>query len=103
MSVFDEIKTGLLQAVEYEKGNLKAGTKKMSVAPLEQFTAAEIKNIRRKSGLTQTLFAQFIGVSQKTVEAWESGRNHPNGTACRMLALTSVNPDFPTHSGIVTK
>ena len=103
MSVFEEIKLGLLQAAEYEKGNLKARTTKLSVAPIRDFSASEIKEIRNRAGLTQALFAQYIGVSLKTVEAWESGRNHPSGAACRMLALTSANPDFPTHSGIVIK
>jgi len=101
MSVFDEIKTGLNQAIEYEKGNLKAKTKTLSVTPIEAFTASEIKDIRQKAGLTQSLFARYLGVSLKTVEAWESGRNQPNGTACRMLFLTKKDPHFPKSSGII--
>lgn len=103
MSVFEEIKLGLLQATEYEKGNLKAKTTKLSVTPVQEFSAAEIRGIRIRSGLTQSLFARFLGVSLKTVEAWECGRNHPNGAACRMLALTDANPNFPTNSGIIVK
>jgi len=44
-----------------------------------------------------------MGVSVKTVEAWESGRNHPNGTACRMLALTRKDPDLPFTSGVLSQ
>lgn len=101
MSVFDEIKTGLNEAIEYEKGNLKAETRTMSITPLEEFSPSEIKEIRKSAGLTQNLFAKFLGVSLKTVEAWEAGRNQPNGTACRMLSITKRDPQFPKSSGII--
>ena len=35
------------------------------------------------------LFSEFMGVSVKTVEAWESGRNIPMGPASRVLDLLS--------------
>lgn len=102
MSVFDDIKTGLNQAIEYEKGNLSAKTVTLSITPPDTFTPSEIKSIRNKTGLTQVLFAKFMGVSVKTVEAWEAGRNHPEGTACRLLSMTRSDPSFPLKSGIVT-
>jgi putative transcriptional regulator len=102
MGIFDEIKLGLEQAIEYEKGTLKARKTVLSVLPLERFTAEEIKEIRHKTGLTQALFAKYMGVSVKTVEAWERGRNHPDGAACRLLTITKENPVFPTSSGIVS-
>lgn len=101
MSVFKDIKTGLMEAIEYEKGNLKANTRTLSVIPIEEFTPSEIKEIRKSVGMTQVLFAKYLGVSLKTVEAWEAGRNQPNGTACRLLAITKKDPMFPKSSGIV--
>lgn len=101
MALFDDIKLGLQQAIEYEKGNLKANKTTLMILPTESFSAQEIKKIRNDTGMTQALFAKYLGVSIKTVEAWESGRNHPDGAACRMLALTRSNPDFPMASGIV--
>ena len=103
MGIFDEIKTGLEQAIEYEKGNLKAKKAVLSVAPVEYFSASEIKVIRGNTGLTQVMFAKYMGVSPKTVEAWESGRNHPEGAACRLLTLTKNDPSFPRRSGIVSE
>ncbi len=102
MSVFDEIKTGLNEAIEYEKGNLKARSRTLSILPIEEFSAKEIKEIRRNTGLTQVLFAKYLGVSLKTVEAWESGRNQPNGCACRLLSITKNDPQFPKQSGIIS-
>ncbi len=101
MGLFDDIKLGLEQAIEYEKGNLVARKTTLSIAPLDTFTSSEIKEIRNNTGLTQALFAQYMGVSVKTVEAWEAGRNQPDGAARRLLAITRANPSFPTTSGIV--
>ena len=102
MSLFDDIKTGIGQANEYENGNLKAKTTILSVEPVEHFEPEEIRAIRIKTGLTQVMFAKYMGVSVKTVEAWESGRNHPEGAACRLLSMTRREPAFPKKSGIVT-
>ena len=102
MSVFSDIKTGLTQAIDYERGVLDAKTVTLSIMPVCRFTPDEIRSIRKKTGMTQVLFAKYIGVSVKTVEAWESGRNHPDGAACRLLAMTRSDPEFPVKSGIVT-
>lgn len=101
MSVFEEIKTGLKQAIEYEKGTVKAKTKKLSITPVNDFAAQEIRAIRIEMGLTQKAFAECLGVSIKTVEAWEAGRNHPDGAACRLLALFEVDPKLLYKVGIV--
>ena len=101
MSLFDDLKTGLNQAIDYEKGRGKAKVTVLSIQPVESFSAEDIKRIRLATGLTQVLFAKFMGVSPKTVEAWESGRNHPEGTACRLLTMTQKDPSFPVKSGEV--
>lgn len=95
MSVFEKIKAGLEEAIAYEQGRVDAKTTKLSVALIANYDAEEIKSIRKSTGLTQVVFAQYMGVSVKTVEAWESGRNHPEGAACRLLALTQSDPLFP--------
>ena len=101
MSVYDKIKTGLEEAVAYEQGKLEAKTRKMTVQPVDHFAPAEIREIRIRTGMTQMVFAEFMGVSVKTVEAWESGRNKPIGSACRLLHLTKTDPTFPQKAGIV--
>lgn len=101
MSVFEDIKNGLHEAIAYENGKGDAHVLKMTVCPVRRFSAQEIKEIRHTTGMTQALFAGYMGVSVKTVEAWESGRNHPEGAACRLLAMTKTDPSFPRKSGIV--
>ncbi len=101
MSAFLKIQKGLREAIAYEKGELKAKTKKISITPLRHYEANEIKNIRIKAGMTQQVFAGYLGVSVKTVEAWEAGKNHPAGSACRLLELANTDPSFPQRMGII--
>ena len=75
----------------------------MSIEPIPDFKAAEIKQIRNELGMTQVLFAGFMGVSTKTVEAWEAGRNMPDGPARRILAMLQIDPTLPQKLNIVTK
>ena len=103
MNVYDGIMQGLNEAVAYNEGKLKARTKTMSVEPVPKFEAAEIKRIRNELGMTQVLFAGFMGVSPKTVEAWESGRNMPDGPARRILAIVKTDPALPQRLNIVAK
>ena len=103
MSVFNQIKAGLEEAIDYERGTLEARTIKLSVEPVAHYEPAEIKLIRKNTGFTQAVFAQYMGVSVKTVEAWEAGRNRPEGAACRLLALTKADPQFPIKVGIVAR
>jgi putative transcriptional regulator len=66
------------------------------VEPIKVFTANDIKKIRKKMGTTQGFLAKWLGVSKKTVQAWESGRNIPNGPSARLLSLLDdglVNAD----------
>lgn len=103
MAVFDDIKAALDEAIDFEQGKLKARKTVISVAPVATFKPEEIKKIRLNTGLTQAVFAKYMGVSVKTVEAWESGRNHPEGAACRLLSFTQMDPSFPQKSGIVSQ
>ena len=55
------------------------------VEQVKEFT--NIKNIRKKTGTSQGFLAKWLGVSKKTVQAWESGMNVPNGPSARLLSL----------------
>lgn len=59
----------------------------VSVTPFPKYKKEDVKSIRKKLGLTQHVFASVMGVSSKTVEAWESGQNAPSGSSSRMLQL----------------
>lgn len=69
---------GLEEAIAYNEGKIKARTNTMSIESVPDFKATEIKSIRNGLGMTQVLFTGFMGVSAKTVGAWEAGKNMPN-------------------------
>jgi putative transcriptional regulator len=96
MTVGEGVITALQQAIDYEKSKNAKGvkTRKISIAPLPHYKAQKIKKIRNMLGLSQSTFAYVIGVSKKTVEAWESGRNEPQGPAQRMLMILEKDNKF---------
>ncbi len=96
MTVGEGLITALGQAIDYEKGKKVKGvtSRKISIAPLPHYKAQKIKKIRNMLGLSQLTFAYVMGVSRKTVEAWESGRNEPQGPAQRMLMLLEKDNKF---------
>lgn len=78
--------------------NLKQTVITIEVDEVQDFTPSEIKAIRLKNNLTQSLLAKFLCVSKKTVEAWESGKNKPNGPSSRLLELLSRKLISPVYS-----
>lgn len=101
MSVYDSINKGLKEAIKHEKGEIKARKNKINIVPVSDFSSIEIKNIRNQLGMTQVVFASFFGVSPKTVEAWEAGRNMPDGPARRILSMLKQDPNIPEKYNIV--
>lgn len=88
---FESIMTALNESLEYTKGNKAlARSQIVTVAPIPQYKKDAVKNIRVNLGLTQRNFANVMGVSSKTVEAWEAGKNSPSGSSSRILQLLEV-------------
>ena len=95
-SLFEDLKEGLEEAIAYTSGAGEAKTYTVEVEPVKKYTHAEIKEVRITAHMTQAVFAKYMGVSIKTVEAWERGRTHPTGPACRLIYLLQTNkqPNF---------
>ena len=94
MSVYKSIMQGLDEAVKYQEGKIDARKTKITVKQVESFSSEDIKQIRKQVGLSQAVFASSLGVSKKTVEAWERGRNTPAGPSRRLLQLIRDNPEM---------
>lgn len=90
-SLFDDLKQGLEEAISYEQGIGEAEVKTYMILPVKEYSCKEIREIRMNAGMTQRVFAAYMGVSQKTVEAWEHGTTHPTGPAFRLLELLASN------------
>jgi putative transcriptional regulator len=54
-----------------------------------ELTPNEIYEIRAKIGVSQPVFADYMGVSKTSISAWENGTKKPSGTAKRLLRVIS--------------
>lgn len=84
-NLFDGIMQGLEEALAYEKGDAKAA----SIARKRLLPQIDIAAERRALNMTQKSFAVMLGVSCRTVEAWEAGKSNPSPTARNLLYLIS--------------
>jgi len=50
-----------------------------------RYDPALVKDTRELLGVSQAVFAQFLGVRLGTVQKWEQGDNPPMGAACRFM------------------
>lgn len=107
-SVYKSIMRGLNEALEdaqSAKPILKR--QKVIVEPVKVYEADEVKKIRNSTGMSQKVFASYMGVSDKTVEAWEAGTNHPSGAASRLLNMLEQDKEliikFPFVSNALAK
>jgi len=75
----------LLQAVKEMKSDKAARTHHVSVTMATE--------ARLKIGLSQSAFAQLIGVSKRTLQEWEQGRREPSGAAKTLLKVASIHPE----------
>lgn len=91
-NVYESIMSGLTEAVEdVNRKDKKLRRRVVSIIPVKEYSAAEIQKIRKTTGMSQKLFASYMGVSNKTVEAWEAGINHPSGAASRLLSMIEMD------------
>lgn len=51
-----------------------------------------VASIRGKTGLSQSRFAELLGVSVRTLQDWEQGRRAPSGAARTLLLIAERNP-----------
>jgi putative transcriptional regulator len=63
-------------------------------SPSREFVidAVHVKEIRRKTGLTQAKFSQLIDVNLGTLRNWEQGRRDPTGPAKALLRAIWNDP-----------
>lgn len=57
------------------------------LTPVRPLTAQQIKAIRERERVSQTVFATYLNVTPNLVSKWERGEKHPSGPALKLLSL----------------
>lgn len=86
---FNELMTSLEDAAAFAQGDAsRAKVVEVEIDdPVPEYRAADVARTRMDLKLSQRALASVLGVSTRTVEAWEAGRNVPSGAARHLLFL----------------
>jgi len=60
---------------------------KLCLKSVKEFSPKEIKLLREKEHISQSIFARCLNMSLSTVVQWERGVKKPNGAALKLLNL----------------
>jgi len=91
---FEKMRQGLQDCIDYENGDKTKAVERIRSIPDPVFKPADVARLRKDLNMTQRGMATVMGVSARTVEAWETGRSNPSGTASRMLYLIDQDHDL---------
>lgn len=61
---------------------------------VHQVTLSAAAEARAKVGLTQSAFAQLMGVSVRTLQNWEQGRSQPSWAAQTLIKVAQQWPEI---------
>ena len=65
----------------------------MPVAESEETDTTTVRDLRRRTRLTQQEFAAKLGVPVETIRNWEQGKRAPRGPARALLAVIAHSPE----------
>lgn len=84
--IYKSIKQGLEEAVDYSNGK-RAKTRVFKPVHVD------VKDLRKRIGMSQSNFAASIGISVSTLRHWEQGDRYPQGPALVLLNLVAKEPE----------
>lgn len=87
MSIFNELKTSLEEAVEIQSGKKKP-------SKVTRYKVADVKAIREQLKVSQVELADALGTSVDTIKSWELKRRNPTGLAAKVLIAIKNNPSL---------
>jgi putative transcriptional regulator len=83
--MFEELLGSVREAGAILRGRQKASRRIV-------IRASGVRIIRERTSLSQSEFAQLIGVSVKTLQNWEQDRRRPTGPAAALLSIIEHDP-----------
>lgn len=59
----------------------------LCLSPVDELNPTQIKKIRLKEKVSQSVLARYLNISVSTIQKWEIGEKKPNGLALKILDL----------------
>ena len=60
------------------------------LTPIHKFTPDEIRTLREREEVSQSVFALYLGVTKDSISQWERGQKNPAGPALKLLSLVET-------------
>lgn len=89
MSVYEQVLEGLKEGVAHARGELNLKTTTLP-APAPSLSRTRVAAIRKKTGMSQSVFACYLNVPKKTLQSWEQGARKPKAGEARLLQMFEV-------------
>jgi putative transcriptional regulator len=91
--LFADLLQSTTEALEHAEGKRDLRTTVLPAAP-KPMSATAVRRLRSRLNASQAVFASYLNVSTKLVQAWESDRRSPEGAALRLLRLAEQAPEL---------
>jgi putative transcriptional regulator len=92
-SFYERLKKGLEDGIAYSRGELTLRTTTRP-APPPPVSARNVRKLRTKLGMSQSVFAALLNISPKLVQSWEQGLRKPDRGALRLLQIVQKHPEL---------
>jgi|SRR5207244_4147038 len=89
--IFAQLLESANEALEHAKGKRELRTTELPPPP-KPVDGGGIKRLRTRLKMSQAVFARYLNVSTKLVQAWEADRRRPEGPALLLVRLVERNP-----------
>ncbi|MBX3289211.1 MAG: DNA-binding transcriptional regulator [Acidobacteria bacterium] len=86
MAAIHETAVGMFKAGVIDKQTLREFDEGC-LTPIHEFSAEEIRALREREEVSQTVFARYIGVTKDSISQWERGKKRPAGASLKLLSL----------------
>lgn len=57
------------------------------LTPIREFTPQQIRALREREQVSQTVFAHHLNISKDSISQWERGEKRPAGPSLKLLSL----------------
>jgi putative transcriptional regulator len=91
--MFTELLGSAHEALEHAQGKRSLRTTTLPLPP-KSLNGRAVKRVRASLHASQAVFARYLNVSTKLVQAWEANRRTPDGPALVLLHIAARQPQL---------